>query len=178
MNAHDLYPLEQLVTCPKYRTQRIFANKAIDLLPEYEDTVFEATRDGLRILVMTEADLLKPRTFLMEMFGPEVRFATPHIRLAYADGWQEPIMGFRIATEPSYVEPIRKSLSARGASISDIEKRQPTSVIRGEAPLLDLLGFSRTLRKLSRESAEAVVWLSHYQPLWSYSNETMACYQE
>ncbi len=178
MNAHDLYPLEQLVTCPKYRTQRIFVKKAIDLLPEYKDTVFEATRDGLRILVMTEADLLKPRTFLMEMFGPEVRFATPHIRLAYADGWQEPIMGFRIATEPSYVEPIRKSLSAHGASISDIEKRQPTSVIRGEAPLLDLLGFSRTLRKLSRESAEAVVWLSHYQPLWSYSNETMACYQE
>lgn len=178
MNAHDLYPLEQLVTCPKYKTQRIFAKQAIDWLPEYEDTVFEATRDGLRILGMTEADLLKPRTFLMEVFGPEVRFTAPHIRLAYADGWQEPVMGFRIATEPSYLEPIRKSLAVRGASISDIEKRQPTSVIRGEAPLLDLLGFSRTLRKLSRESAEAVVWLSHYQPLWSYSNETMACYQE
>ncbi|GAB1393862.1 hypothetical protein MASR1M60_20260 [Rhodocyclaceae bacterium] len=177
MNAHDLFPLEQLVTCPKYRTQRVFAKKAIDLLPEYEDTAFEATRDGLRILGMTEADLLKPKTFLMDVFGPEARFAAPHIRLAYADGWQEPVMGFRIATESSYLEPIRKSLTVRGASISDIEKRKPTSVIRGEAPLLDLLGFSRTLRELSRESAEAVVWLSHYQPLWSYSSETMACYQ-
>jgi len=86
-------------------------------------------------------------------------------------------MGFRIATEPSYVEPIRKGLSFRGANISDIEKRVPTSVIRGEAPLIELIGISRTLRQLSNESTQAVLWLSHYQPLWSYSTETMACYQ-
>lgn len=178
MNAHDMYPLEQMVTCSKYRAQRVFAKKAFELLPEYEDTVFEPTCDGLRMFALTEADLIKPRAFLVEVFGSAVKFAAPHIRLAYADGWQEPIMGFRIATESSYVEPIRKSLTVRGASISDIERRVPTSVIRGQAPLLDLLGFARTLRDLSKESAEAVLWLSHYQPLWSYSSETMACYRD
>ena len=178
MNAHDMYPLEQLVTRPKYGTQRVFAKKAVDLLPEYEDIGFELTRNGLLMRGMTESDLAKPREFLMGVFGCAVRFSAPHIRLAYADGWQEPIMGFRIATEPSYVEPIRKGLAIiRGASISDIEKRVPTSVIRGEAPLIDLIGISRTLRQLSNESTQAVLWLSHYQPLWSYSTETMACYQ-
>lgn len=178
MEAWSIYPLEQLVTCSGFRQQGTFAQKAFDLLPAFPDMACEITRKGLLLLGETEADFVKPREFLSETFGSGVRFTAPQIRLAYDSGWQEPVMGFRIVIDSRHLEAIRQTLLTRGASIGDIETRAATSVIRGEASLLDLIGISKTLHRLSNESAQAVLWFSHYQPIWSYATETMACYRE
>lgn len=170
------YPIEQIATGAVPGPQLAFARKARELLPDGGDFALEATRDGLLILGRTEADLAEPRRLLRDAFGADVRFSTPGVRLLYADGWQQPIMGFRVVAAPADVRPIEACLARRAAEISDVEVRPDSGVIRGQAPLATLLGYPRALRRLSGGTAHATLWLCHYRPLWSYSSETMACY--
>lgn len=172
----DIFPIEQLVTIAGAGRQFAFAHKACDLLPKSEETRFEASGRGLLMLGQTESDLNAPRQFLRDAFGGRVRFAVPRVRLVYADGWQQPIMGFRVETSPSHLKKVESSLEKRAAEIADVEIKACAGVIRGSAPLVDLIGYPRTLHRLSAGTARATLWLSHYEPLWSYSNETMACY--
>lgn len=172
----ETFPIEQLVTIAGTGRQLAFAHKACDLLPASEETRFEVSGRGLLMLGQAEADLDAPRQFLRDVFGDRVRFAVPRVRLVYADGWQQPIMGFRVEASPSHLKQVECSLEKREAEIADVEVVAHTGVIRGRAPLVDLIGYPRTLNRLSAGTAHATLWLSHYEPLWSYSNETMACY--
>lgn len=178
MKIDGAFPVEQLVTRSGGGRQFAFARKACDLLPKSEETRFEASDRGLLMLGQTESDLDAPRRFLREVFGDQVRFAVPRVRLVYADGWQQPIMGFRVETSPSHLKEVECSLEKRAAEIADVEVMARAGVIRGCAPLVDLIGYRRTLHRLSEGTAHATLWLSHYEPLWSYANETMACYVE
>jgi hypothetical protein len=176
--VHAIYPIEQWASCVDFDRQGVFAWRALDLVPDYEGVIFQATAKGLLMLGQTEADLVDPGQLLRGIFGVGLNLSSPHVRLAYADGWQEPIMGFRVATQPGCMAQVRYSLEKRGARISDVEIGRVAGVIRGTAPLLDLIGYTRTLRRLSNDSGHIALWLSHYEPLWSYASETMACYAE
>lgn len=178
MKMSEAFPIEQLVTSAGSGLQIAFARKAIGLLPESTETRFEISNKGLLMLGQTENDLEVPRQFLREVFGGQVRFATPRVRLVYADGWQQPIMGFRVEASPSHLKKVESSLEKRAAEIADVEIMPRAGVIRGRAPLVDLISYPRTLQRLSAGTAHATLWLSHYEPLWSYSTETMACYAE
>lgn len=167
-----------MVSCAGFDRQYRFARRALDLLPDDEEAVFEATHRGLLMSGLTEADFVRPSALLREMFGTALRFSAPRVRLNYDAGWQQPIMGFRVAVTVSGMAPVRRSLEMRGAAIHDIEVRPETAVIRGEAALIDLIGYPRALGRLSRDSAHAIFWLSHYVPLWSYVTETMACHAD
>jgi hypothetical protein len=173
-----IHPIEQWASCADFDRQGIFARRALDLLPDREGVIFEATARGLRMLGQTEADLAGPVRLLREVFGAGLKLSPPHVRLAYADGWQQPIMGFRVTARAGCMARVRHSLEQRGAQIADVELGTAAGVIRGKAPLLDLMGYARTLRRLSDDSGHIALWLSHYEPLWSYASETMACYTE
>lgn len=172
------YPIEQSASCADFERQEVFARHAQDLLPDYDGVLFKATRSGLLMLGQTEADLAAPGRLLRELFGKRLNLSPPHVWLAYADGWQQPIMGFRVATQVSDLTQVRRSLERRGARISHVELGRSTGVIRGQAPLIDLIGYTRTLSRESHDTGEISVWLSHHEPLWSYTSETMACYAE
>jgi predicted deacylase len=174
MNAE--YPLEQLAMCADGTPQRRFARKAGELLRENEDIVLKITDEGLRIFARLEADLAAQRELLRDAFGASVQFSAPVVRHLLSDDCRHPIMGFRIVTGRAEVKTVEDSLKRRRAAISDIEIQTQGAVIRGQAPLATLMGYPRTLRRLSGGSAHATLWLSHYEPLWTYSRETMACY--
>lgn len=174
----DPYPIEQLATCAGGGLQLSFARKASDLLPRNDETCFEISNKGLLILGATEDALTSPREILRDAFGTGVRFSTPRVRLVYEDGWQQPIMGFRVEAEAAHLKEIERSLKMRSAEISDMELQTRIGIIRGQAPLVGLIGYPRSLRRLSDGRAHAAFWLSHYDPLWSYANETMACFSD
>lgn len=173
----NYYPIEQLVTWTGRGSQMAFAKRAFDLLPRRDEVLLEISAKGLTILAQTEEDLIQPAEFLTDVFGQSVRFSIPHVRLLYDDGWLQPIMGFRIEVQPvSSLRQVKHSLSTRSAEISNIELQTSAGVIRGEAPLVGLIGYPGSLQRLSKGKARATLWLSHYEPIWSYTNETMACY--
>lgn len=174
----DAYPLEQLATCAGGGLQIAFSRQAAALLPQREETLFDASNRGLLMLAQSEDDLTAPRRFLREVFGGRVRFAAPRVRLLYAAGWQQPVMGFRIAAPTALLDRIETGLRRRGAALDDIEHDARRGVIRGHAPLAALLGYPRALRRLADGAIDASFWLSHYEPLWSYASETMACYAD
>lgn len=178
LNTNEAFPIEQLATRVGGGRLIAFARMARDLLPDDEATRFAASNKGLVMLGQTEEDLVAPRRFLRDVFGDRVRFSVPRVRLIYADGWQQPIMGFRVETSPSHLKKVEQSLAIRAAEISDVEVQRRAGVIRGSAPLVDMIGYPRSLRRLSDGTAHATLWLSHYEPLWSYSSETMACFAE
>lgn len=174
MNAE--YPLEQWVTCTDGTPQRRFARKAGELLRGNEDIALQVTDEGLRLFARLETALAAQREILCDAFGATLRFSAPEVRHLPTDDCQHPIMGFRIVTGHADVKSIEDSLRRRLAAISDIEFQPSGAVIRGEAPLATLMDYPRTLGRLSSGSAHATMWLSRYEPLWSYSRETMACF--
>lgn len=173
---NEAYPIEQWVTNAGGGSQAAFARKALDVLPWSEETLFEASTQGLLMLGQTEEDLTVPRRILRDVFGAQLRFSAPHVRLVYADGWQQPIMGFRVEAKPAYLEQVERSLERRAAQIADVERQSRAGVIRGSAPLAGMIGYRRSLDRISAGTGHATLWLSHYEPLWSYSSETMACF--
>jgi translation elongation factor EF-G len=173
-----VHPIEQLVTCRGSGSRIAFNRKVCQLLADNEDIVLEAAREGVTILAQSEIDLIAPQRTLRAAFGSAVRFSPPTVRLLYEDGWQQPVMGFRIATPSAHLPQVERSLTRRSAAVFDIEARDGSAVVRGQAALATLLGYPRILRRLTRGTGHATLWLSHFEPLWSYSSETMACYQE
>lgn len=176
MNA--CFPIEQLVTCTDASQRSQFFPHARSLLAGVDGVSLEPARHGLLLLAQSETVLDEAGRILRDAFGDTLRFSASEVRLHHEDGWQQPIMGFRIVAAPPDVGPISGSLARRSARIDDVEVRSGSGVIRGQAPLTRLLGYPRTLSRLSSGTAHATFWLSHYQPLWSYSSETMACYSE
>ncbi|MGE5386386.1 MAG: hypothetical protein ACM3SV_10940 [Betaproteobacteria bacterium] len=174
-----IHPIGQRVTCLEDPEGADFVRKVRELLVGNEDIALEAaSNEELIILAQSEIDLAGPRGLLRAVFGDAIQFSAPAARLLYSDGWQQPIMGFRIAAPSSILRLIETSLALRGASITDVEVRDSGAVLRGQGPQAALIGYPRILSRLSRGSAHAAFWLSGYQPLWSYSNETATCYQE
>lgn len=170
------YPIEQRATHEARLPSGAFARTARELLAGVDDIVFDITRDGLTLFALSEEDLAAPRRLLRDAFGSALRFSAPAVRLRYADGWQQPVMGFRIVAAPADIARIERGLTRRGAAIADIERQARNGVIRGQAPLARLLGYPRALHRHHAGTAHATLWLSHYEPLWSYACETMACY--
>lgn len=173
---HLAHPVEQLAASADPGALTAFVRRAGELLSGKDGIACEPAHDGLLILAQAEDELDEPRRVLRDAFGSGVRFGAPSVRLRYADGWQQPIMGFRVAAAAADLPRIENGLAQRAAEIADIERRDGGAVIRGQAPLASLLGYPRALRRLSAGNAHATFWLSHYEPLWSYSSGTMACY--
>lgn len=178
MDSSPIFPIEQRVTWPSAGAPLALARDARAWLPVKPETRYEVSEAGLRMLGQSEGDLVEPREILQALYGERVRFAPVQVRLIFAGGWFQPIMGFRIEADAAYLSPVTRALEQRAARVSDIEWRPRRSILRGEAPLSGLIGYPCSLKRLSGGTAHATLWLSHYEPIWAYSPETMACYAE
>ncbi|MDD3528568.1 MAG: hypothetical protein PHS77_01710 [Gallionellaceae bacterium] len=178
MNTNEMFPIEQLASWGTGGPQVACARHALDLMPEGETTRLEVSDDGLLMLGQSEDDLIVPRMVLRDIFGSRVRFSAPRVRLMYADGWRQPITGFRVEVDSRHLKHVEHGLRRRTAEIVDVEVRPGAVVIRGSAPLAGMIGYPRSLQRLADNSARVAIWLSHFAPLWPYSTETMACFAE
>jgi hypothetical protein len=144
------------------RSQFAFAREASEALPVRADLAYEAASQGLMLYAETESALDRPTAVLQEIYREEIHISPAAIRYRQGQKREEPHMGVRVLCVARHFEEIRTDLLARHAHLVDIELRPPIGVIRATAPLAALLGYSKWLAQLTRESAREVMWFSHY----------------
>jgi translation elongation factor EF-G len=86
----------------------------------------------------------------------------PRVRLIEGVQVKEPIMHVRISMYESARKLVKRALQRRGAALCEEYVRSRYCVLRAEAPLADLLGFSSELARLTAGTAKHWIALSHY----------------
>lgn len=166
---HKDYPIERRCSHLADRFQLGFARKAMELLPQAEETAFAPGPQGLVILAETEMALERPVKILSEVFGDQVRIGPPTIRYRRsadaAAGTEEPHMGLRVLCSPSCYEAVRQDLRSRQAVILDEEVNRQFGIVRARAPLAALIGYPGKFSDLTSGHGQLVMWLSHYETL-------------
>jgi hypothetical protein len=147
------------------RFQLAFARKAIEILPKREETAFEPTREGLKVLAETEVALEQPLSILREVYEDALRIDPPQVRYRNGASLEEPYIGLRILCSPEHYVVIRRDLLVRGATVEDAEVNRQFGVVRACAPLVQLVGYPARIRKLTSGRAQLVMWFSHYAPV-------------
>jgi translation elongation factor EF-G len=71
-------------------------------------------------------------------------------------------MGLRVRCSPEHFETIMGDLIARGALIVTSKIEPACGEIRATAPLARLIGYGRSLARITAGTAREVMWLSHY----------------
>lgn len=162
---HPEFPIECRCSHRGERFQLAFARKAMQMLPEREETAFEPTADGLTLLAETEMALERPISILREVFGEELRIEPLAVRYKRGERVQEPHMGVRLLCAPNQFDALKLDLQNRGASILDAEVSRQFGILRASAPMTALVGYPARVAKLTLGRGQLVMWLSHYAPV-------------
>jgi elongation factor G len=65
----------------------------------------------------------------------------------------EPIMGIEVVTPEEFLGNIQSDLNSRRALIVDSDRRGDLCVLKAEAPLIEMFGYSTQIRSLSQGRA-------------------------
>jgi regulator of nucleoside diphosphate kinase len=155
-------PLEQLVKRRGMAFQFAFATEAKELMPEERDFAATASHRGLHLLAQSEDGLVKPVQVLRDVYGESLDVAPPRVRLLEGVQVKEPIMHLRVSMYTDFRDTVKNALRRRGATLLEEYVRSTYCVLRYEAPLADLLGFSAELNRLTAGTAKHWIALSHY----------------
>lgn len=155
-------PIEQLVRRAGTRFQLGFANEARRLVPEDGDFRLQASTQGLRVLARNEDSLQRTIGFLEDMYPSTLEIEPPRIRVIRDGQLKEPVMHLRITLETRFLDPVARALLGRGCVPIEECAHGERCVLRYEAPLADLLGLPEELRRITGDSAEHRMALSHY----------------
>ena len=156
-------PIEQLVRRRDTRFQFGFANQAKELVPQRDEFLLAASRQGLHVLARNEESLTLPVQVLREVYGPNLEVEPPRVRLIEGVQVQEPVMHVRISIDAAYTEPVKQALEKRRAVLTEEYAGASHRVVRYEAPLTDLLGLPAELAALTDNTARHWIALSHYR---------------
>jgi elongation factor G len=74
----------------------------------------------------------------------------------------EPVMDVEVVTPAEYVGDVVGDLNARRGKIGGMTQRQNAQLIGASVPLLDMFGYSTTLRSLTQGRAAYSMQFSHY----------------
>ncbi|HEX7251113.1 MAG TPA: hypothetical protein VF262_12080 [Burkholderiales bacterium] len=160
--SYDL-PIQQTVRRVDTRFQLGFATEAKERIPEGDGFVLSASRQGLHVLARNEDRLSVPVETLRLFYGPALEVSPPKVRFIEGVQVQEPIMHVRISlSEKRWLEPVRRALSARRASLEEEYLGLRHAVLRYEAPLARLIGLPAELLGLTDGNARYWIVLSHY----------------
>jgi hypothetical protein len=162
---HFQYPLETLARKRFVPRQIEFAHHARQAMHNTDDVRFESSEHGLKIFAADEDTLVNVAQVLHELYGDFVEVRPPNVRLIPGNPAQQPVMSVRISTRRDYSGEVRGELSGRGATILEECSRSRVFIVRGEAPLANLLGLPRRLAALTDGTAVHWIRLSHYAPL-------------
>ena len=74
----------------------------------------------------------------------------------------EPIVSLEIVTPKDFVGAVMGLLAARHGRVVGTEAKEATHVLKGEAPLSQMFGFTTDLRSVSQGRASSSMLFSHY----------------
>lgn len=162
---HPEFPLECTCSHRRERFQLAFARRALEFLPQADDTSFQPGSRGLIVLAETETALERPIGIIREVFGDQVNIGPPTVRYRRGATLEEPHMGVRVLCAPEHFAAVKADLERRLAVIVDSEVNRQFGVVRATAPLAELLGYPRRLSELTGGRGQHMMWFSHYAPV-------------
>ncbi len=162
---HPEYPLERVCRHLYQPFQLKFARQAEQLLTKQDDLEVVCSHAGLTIRAETDEILRNPVETLRSFYGSQLHVGPATIRYHNATTLEEPWMGLRVRCAPVYFEAIKADLRMRQATIVGSELRPRIGLIYASAPLSKLVGYGVDLAKLTRGTAQQLMWLSHYAPV-------------
>ena len=77
----------------------------------------------------------------------------------------EPLMDLEVITPLEYTGEVISDLNAKRGRIISIDSKQNKEIIKAEAPLLELFGYSTDLRSRSQGRANFTMKFLRYEPL-------------
>jgi len=165
MAMYFQYPLETLARKRGTRSQRDFAIEAKRLLCDTDDVLFEPLDRGLAIFAANEDALEDPVRILEEAYAGGVEVRRPVVRVLPGSPVQEPVMYVRVRARREHAGAVLQELRLRGVKIVEEAIRRREVVVRGEAPLANLLGLPTELGELTDGSASHLIRLTRYAPV-------------
>ena len=159
------YPLETLARKRQTRSQMEFALEAKRMMRDTDDVLFEPLDHGLAIFAANEEALDDPIRILEEFYADRVEVRRPTVRFLPGKPVQQPVMYVRVRARREYAGAVVQKLAQRGVKIVEEAYRRREIVVRGEAPLADLIGLPAELVDLTRGTASHLIRLTHYAPV-------------
>ena len=158
-------PLEAVARKRAAQSQAEFVRRAALVVRSTEDVRVHASEDGLRILAANEDSLAGSVAALRRLYADSVDISPPSVRVIEGKPMREPVMTVRISTRRDYTADVRQELQRRGAKILEECSGSRLFIVRGVAPMTELLGLPAALAALTRGSAVHWIRLSHYAPV-------------
>jgi hypothetical protein len=143
--------------------QLSFARAGLELLSDYEDAAFEATRNGIVMLGETELSLDPPIETLRKAYGDQLRVSAPLVRYRTTQGVEQPIMGLRVVCDPRHLDIVQRDLLMRSATVLEARVQDKEGVLSANGPLPNLLGLRAQIQRLTDNKGQLAMWLSHYE---------------
>ncbi len=75
----------------------------------------------------------------------------------------EPIMEIEIVTPEDFIGEVMGDLNSRRGKILGLESRGNARIVRGQAPMAEMFGYSTTIRSLTQGRATFTLQFSHYE---------------
>ena len=75
----------------------------------------------------------------------------------------EPIMEVEIVTPEEFIGEVMGDLNSRRGKILGLESRGKARIVRGQAPMAEMFGYSTSIRSLTQGRATFTLQFSHYQ---------------
>ena len=159
------FPLQTLARSNDDRPQLDFARNAKLVLPESDEVFLEPFEDGLAIFAANEDALVPPRQLLEEVYGAAVEIRPPNVRLIAGEPMQEPVMNVRVRAQRCHIREVLHILRFRGVRIVEECLRPREFIVRGQAPMRNLMGLPEELAGLTEGVASHWIRLAHYAPV-------------
>ena len=159
------YPLETLARRRRTHSQMEFALEAKRMLRDTDDVLFEPLDRGLAIFATNEDVLQNPVRVLEEIYANGVEVRRPIVRFLPGEPVQQPMMYVRVRARREHAGVVLQGLRFRGVKIVEEALRRREVVVRGEAPLVNLMGLPKELVDLTEGTASHLIHLSHYAPV-------------
>lgn len=163
--AHFEYPIEQTVRCRDRRMKGFLLRRAWRQLA-VADALCVAEESALRILGRSEAALKHTIARLVARHGNALVIEAPAIRyLPSLRGVLEPWMDVLVNVPERHGPLVERNFVRRRGHLRRLSPQGAASVLEGEAPLAELIGYDEWLRHLTDSDPKVGTWLSRYLPI-------------
>lgn len=159
------YPLRQSLL-PSAKGLAIFAKRGlVEWLSRPDRYLIVCEGRGGRIYAANEASLEEAQQVIKDAYRDQVISRAPEIYTFVdprLDALVEPIMFLRLKSPRGYATALLEELDRRRASIKEEYLQRYHVVIRAEARLADLMGYSKATLTMTNGSAVIWSWLLRY----------------
>ena len=171
---HYQFPLQALVRGRYCESQHAFATHARSIVKEDDEFLLEPMEDGLAIFAANEDALARPARLLGEVFGGQIEVGAPSVRLIVGEPMQEPVMAIRVRAKRHHTSAVLGALWQRDVKLLEECVRGREFIVRGCAPLQDVMGLPGDLASATDGTAAHWIRLAHYAPVASAAEDPAA----